>query len=218
MNSKSHLPFMNRIHRQNEAEASLARAISKTVSHTPDRSRTAARFWTAATESAESPLSMGVELRKVVNSRRPGATEGKAVTPLGSSPQSRTLARSSWRLSLILLATFALSISLQAEPRYREGHLLVKWKDGPESYAAAVGNASIGSTVNRNFNAIGWQHVELPPGMAIGNFYPGEASSSLFAPFPRVQFNGRFMDEESSAHPPCPLTINETITTNKEPK
>src|SRR6185503_14946339 len=57
--------------------------------------------------------------------------------------------------------------SLQAAPRYREGHLLVKWKEGPESYAAAVGNASIGSTVKRNFNAIGWQHVELPPGMSV---------------------------------------------------
>jgi hypothetical protein len=31
---------MKRIHRQSEAETSLARAISKTVSYTPDRSRT----------------------------------------------------------------------------------------------------------------------------------------------------------------------------------
>jgi hypothetical protein len=38
-------------------------------------------------------------------------------------------------------------------------------KDGPQSDVAAAGNAQIGSTVKRNFSAIGWQLVELPPGM-----------------------------------------------------
>jgi len=48
-----------------------------------------------------------------------------------------------------------------------EIELLVKWKDGPESYAAAAGNAETGSTVKRNFNALGWQLVELRPGMSL---------------------------------------------------
>src|SRR5436309_12099203 len=130
MNSKSNLSCMNRIHHQSEAKAPLSRAHSKTVSHAPDRFRTAARLWTAATESAESPLSMGVKLRIVVNSRKLGATEGKAVTPLRSSPQSKTQARSSWILSLILLAAFAVALSLHAAPAYRESHLLVKWQSG----------------------------------------------------------------------------------------
>lgn len=47
-----------------------------------------------------------------------------------------------------------------------EGELLIKWKDGPQSYAAAAGNAQIGSRVRRNFIAIGWQLVGLPPGMS----------------------------------------------------
>src|SRR6185503_18867548 len=44
--------------------------------------------------------------------------------------------------------------------------LLVKWKDGPNSVAATVGNAQLGGAVKRNFNALGWQLVELPTGMA----------------------------------------------------
>src|SRR6266404_5502270 len=79
----------------------------------------------------------------------------------------KTLERSSWRLSIILLAAFAVSLPLQAVTRYRESYLLVKWTDGPESYAAALGNSAIGSTVKRNFNAIGWQLVELTPGMSV---------------------------------------------------
>lgn len=44
--------------------------------------------------------------------------------------------------------------------------LLVKWKDGLNSSAAAAGNASIGATVKRNFHALGWQLIELPPRMS----------------------------------------------------
>jgi subtilisin family serine protease len=40
--------------------------------------------------------------------------------------------------------------------------LLVKWKNGPDSPAATLGNAQIGSTVQRNFHEIGWQQVKLP--------------------------------------------------------
>jgi hypothetical protein len=40
-------------------------------------------------------------------------------------------------------------------------------KEGPRVTRQPSGNAAIGSTVKRNFNAIGWQHVELPPGMSV---------------------------------------------------
>src|SRR5438128_9941050 len=71
-------------------------------------------------------------------------------------------------LLAIVLVTLRLShTQLQAAPCYAEGELLVKWQDGPESYAAAIGNAAIGSTVKRNFNEIGWQHVKLPQDMSV---------------------------------------------------
>lgn len=69
--------------------------------------------------------------------------------------------------SIILLTSFTLCLRILAEPRYAERSLLVKWRDGPETYAAAVGNSQIGSTVKRNFNEIGWQLVELPPGLSV---------------------------------------------------
>src|SRR2546422_763071 len=70
-------------------------------------------------------------------------------------------------LAIILLTLSLRCPQLQAAPPYAESELLVKWQDGPESYGAAVGNVVIGSTVKRNFLAIGWQHVKLPPGMRV---------------------------------------------------
>ena len=49
-----------------------------------------------------------------------------------------------------------------ASTRCAPGELLVKWKEGPDSPAATLGNAQIGSTVQRNFHEIGWQQVKLP--------------------------------------------------------
>ena len=167
MNSNSLRPCKNRIHDHFEAKAPQLRTQSKTLARPPNCSRIAARFWTAATESAESPLWSRVQPSNVRNTPRPTTIEGKAATPLRSSPHSKTLARSSWILSIILLGVFAVSLPLHAVPRYRESHLLLKWQDGPESYAAAVGNSVIGSTVKRNFNTIGWQLVELPPDMSV---------------------------------------------------
>src|SRR5437867_1436693 len=82
--------------------------------------------------------------------------------------------------SMLLLLLCALSIQrlhaasfpnegsrLDPSGRYALGELLVKWADGPDSYAAAVGNANIGSEVKRNFHQIGWQHVKLPDGMSM---------------------------------------------------
>src|SRR5437870_6718431 len=49
-----------------------------------------------------------------------------------------------------------------ASTRCAPGELLVKWKERPDSPAATLGNAQIGSTVQRNFHEIGWQQVKLP--------------------------------------------------------
>jgi hypothetical protein len=49
-----------------------------------------------------------------------------------------------------------------ASTRCAPGELLVKWKEGPDSPAATLGNAQIASTVQRNFHEIGWQQVKLP--------------------------------------------------------
>jgi len=69
-------------------------------------------------------------------------------------------------LAIILLTVGLCCDPLRAVLRYAEVELLVKWQDGPESYAATVGNAAVGSTVKRNFNAIGWQQVKQGGGPA----------------------------------------------------
>src|SRR5688500_2463478 len=51
--------------------------------------------------------------------------------------------------------------------RYAQGELLVKWKDGQAGNAGALGSASGGATVKRNFSAVGWQRVMLPEGMSV---------------------------------------------------
>lgn len=71
-----------------------------------------------------------------------------------------------WPLAPVLLLASLLSPDRTAAPNSDRGReLLVKWKDGPSSAAAAAGNARIGGTVKRSFHAVGWQLVELPPGM-----------------------------------------------------
>ena len=73
--------------------------------------------------------------------------------------------------ALVALATFCLALPL---PSFAQLHsqvdqaseLLVKWKDGPYSSAAAEANASVGVSVKRNFGALGWQLVRLPSGMS----------------------------------------------------
>src|SRR4051794_32744621 len=49
------------------------------------------------------------------------------------------------------------------------GELLVKWQGGPAGYAAAVGNALIGSIVRANYEEIGWQLVHLPDGLSVSD-------------------------------------------------
>lgn len=68
----------------------------------------------------------------------------------------------------VLLTSMAVStITVSSALLGSSGELLVKWQDGPESYAAESGNARIGSTVKRNFKALGWQHVKLPADMSV---------------------------------------------------
>jgi len=52
---------------------------------------------------------------------------------------------------------------VQAASCFEREHLLVKWKHGPDSIAAAESNARLGAVVQRNFNALGWQLVTPPP-------------------------------------------------------
>jgi subtilisin family serine protease len=60
-----------------------------------------------------------------------------------------------------------LGTARNASTRCAQGELLVKWKEGPDSPAATLGNAQIGSTVQRNFHEIGWQQVKLPCGLSV---------------------------------------------------
>ena len=130
---------MNRIQCRLESKARLALTHSKTLSRLPDRSRIAARFWTAT---------------------------GKAAL---NWSRSAFYFANRLMLCIVLLITFADCLQLNAAPRNREGALLVKWQDGPESHVATVGNVQIGSAVKRNLNQIGWQLVELPAGMSVGD-------------------------------------------------
>lgn len=74
-------------------------------------------------------------------------------------------------LSLTAATLGHAGIAPQLDPsgRFAAGELLVRWKDGPESRAAAEGNASVGATVKRNFSAIGWQRVVLPQGLSVAD-------------------------------------------------
>jgi len=77
----------------------------------------------------------------------------------------------SW-LPGILLATSVNTLA-QPEPagpkapRYVEGELLVKFKGGPKGEAAGRVKNALKHTVKRDFDAIGWQHIQLPPGLTV---------------------------------------------------
>src|SRR6187401_3201153 len=70
------------------------------------------------------------------------------------------------RLAFLAIIGFMLGGCLHAAPAEVPPRLLVKWKKGPTSSDCLRGNAQIGSTVKRNFNALGWQLVELPEGFS----------------------------------------------------
>src|SRR5437867_1939730 len=50
-------------------------------------------------------------------------------------------------------------------PRSVPGELLVKFQGGPRGAAAAQAQQRFKHVVSRNFDHIGWQHIQLPPGM-----------------------------------------------------
>jgi subtilisin family serine protease len=62
-----------------------------------------------------------------------------------------------------LLWSMTLACAVQTSAAAR---LLIKWKDGPNSPAAVAGHAQVGGRVKRNFNALGWQLIELPMQMS----------------------------------------------------
>jgi Tol biopolymer transport system component/subtilisin family serine protease len=51
--------------------------------------------------------------------------------------------------------------------QYKEGELLVKFKQGVSSTSKQAVNTSIGASVLKEFSFIGWQHVQLPQGMSV---------------------------------------------------
>ena len=63
-------------------------------------------------------------------------------------------------LSIVLLDLLLSCQPMLAAPDYDRNELLVKWKEGSASDAAAMGNAGLGCIVKRNFSAIGWQLVQ----------------------------------------------------------
>src|SRR5688572_13318325 len=86
----------------------------------------------------------------------------------------------SQRIFVLLVTTFLIKLHIYASREYAPTELLIKWKDGPQSEAAALGNAKLGSAVVRNFNAVGWQLVQLSEGIA-----PTEAFRA-YREFPEV--------------------------------
>src|SRR5438876_12284204 len=86
------------------------------------------------------------------------ATIVSEVTDLRGQPTSPV----SSRVTSTTREDQTLGTAQNASTRCAPGELLVKWKNGPDSPAATLGNAQIGSTVQRNFHEIGWQQVKLP--------------------------------------------------------
>ena len=86
------------------------------------------------------------------------ATIVSKVTDLRSQPISPVISR----VTSTTREDQTLGTAQNASTRCAPGELLVKWKEGPHSPAATLGNAQIGSTVQRNFHEIGWQQVKLP--------------------------------------------------------
>ena len=61
----------------------------------------------------------------------------------------------------------SISIIMQSVVASPANELLLKFRDGPESLAAATGHALVGAEVVRTFREVGWQKVKLPAGMNV---------------------------------------------------
>jgi hypothetical protein len=70
---------------------------------------------------------------------------------------------------LLAALTFTLTAPTQPadKPRYVEGEQLVKFKGGPSGEAAKRVQSDLKHTVKRDFEFIGWQHIQLPLGVGV---------------------------------------------------
>lgn len=66
------------------------------------------------------------------------------------------------------LSGFAAPVS----PGYVEGELLVHFACGPRSEAAASSRRAFRHEIRRNFDRIGWQHIQLAPGETVAQALP----------------------------------------------
>ena len=67
----------------------------------------------------------------------------------------------------VLLALQPAATAAGSPERYVEGELLVKFAGGPRGGAAAQTRRALRHTVKRDFDFVGWQHVQLPPGLTV---------------------------------------------------
>jgi len=117
-------------------------------------------------------------------------------------------------LSVLLTTTIVVSLPLHAQADDSRPRLLVKWKDGPNSPAATAGNAQIGATVKRNFNALSWQLVELPPDMSATE---GVAAYQALGTVAAVESDGAMRVESPlppSTNSPTPQFVLQSLTPN----
>jgi len=122
-----------------------------------------------------------------------------------------------WSQVVRLVIILALGLTFQAAADDSIVRLLVKWRDGPASAAAVEGNARIGATVKRNFPALGWQLVELPPGLSAGDAlraYQQLASVAAVEPDGRVALE----PPRAPSTGPRPVDIHPLSLTPDDPR
>ena len=84
-------------------------------------------------------------------------------------------------LALVLLASISISAQFSRKP-YADGEVLVKFKDGTISSAAARANNAVGATVLEEFPDLKWQRVKLPGTLSV------EAAMAVYADQPNVEY------------------------------
>ena len=102
---------------------------------------------------------------------------------------------------LVLIVAVSVIAQAAPRPRYVEGELLVKFRDGPRGAAAEHARNVMKHEVKRNFKHIGWQHIRLPAGVTVEE---GMARYSKLPNVLAVEPNG-FMEIEDPLPSPPPL-------------
>jgi len=120
-------------------------------------------------------------------------------------------------LPTLLAGLVTLQIHGQTAADSPPPRLLIKWRDGPASAAAVEGNARIGAAVKRNFLALGWQLVALPPGVSEGD---GLRAYQKLASVAAVEPDGRVALEPPRAPStsPQPVDIRPLSLTPNDPR